>query len=252
MEAPKTPFGFENVSPSTKTQKVKGVFSSVASKYDIMNDLMSLGVHHLWKETLIRELSPFPGMHLLDMAGGTGDIALRYIKKTRYMNPPAQVTLCDINKDMLAQARCKAVDKGILKRIEYAVSDAASLTFPDNHFDAYTIAFGLRNVTHIEKALQEAFRVLKPGARFLCLEFSKLTIPWLRKLYKSYSFSVIPKIGRIVAQDEASYRYLVESIERFPNQETLKGMIEAAGFSHARYRNLSGGIVALHRGVKKE
>ena len=246
----KVSFGFQDVPLREKTRKVLGVFNSVAQKYDLMNDLMSLGVHRLWKDDFIRELSPTPGMHLLDMAGGTGDISLRYLKKTRNMKPACRVTICDINQEMLNVGRAKLVDQGHLDRVEYMCSDAAKLTLPDNTFDAYTIAFGLRNVTEIEKALKEAYRVLKPGSRFLCLEFSKIGIPFLNKAYKKYSFKIIPKVGEMVAQDRESYKYLVESIEKFPDQETLVDMIKSAGFSYVKYRNLSGGIVAIHSGVK--
>jgi len=211
---------------------------------------MSLGVHRLWKDTFIRDLSPTPGMHLLDMAGGTGDISLKYLKKTRSMSPRPKVTICDINQEMLNVGRAKLVDQGYLHRVHYTCSDAASLPYPDNSFDAYTIAFGLRNVTEIEKALKEAYRVLKPGSRFLCLEFSKIGIPFLNKLYKKYSFEFIPKIGEFVADEADAYQYLVESIERFPDQETLAKMIAEAGFSHVKHRNLSAGIVAIHSGVK--
>lgn len=245
-----TLFGFQKVSPEEKTQKVLGVFSSVARKYDVMNDMMSLGFHRLWKDSLIRELSPFPGMRLLDMAGGTGDITLRFLKKTQSMSPQPTVFLCDINQDMLDIGRRNLIDAGILDRVTYDCCDAASLPFQEASMDAYTIAFGLRNVTKIQAALHEAYRVLKPGGRFLCLEFSKVGLPFLNKLYKSYSFHIIPKLGQWIAHDEGSYQYLVESIETFPSQEQLKKMLETAGFQYVTYRNLTQGIVAIHKGVK--
>lgn len=245
-----THFGFQKVTPAEKTQKVLKVFTSVASKYDLMNDFMSFGLHRLWKDSFIRDLSPYPGMRLLDMAGGTGDITLRFLKKTEKMNPRPTVLLCDMNKDMLEAGCAKIIDQGIVDRVTYECCDAASVPFQDATVDAYTIAFGLRNVTKVEQALQEAYRVLKPGGRFLCLEFSKVGIPFLNKIYKRYSFNVIPKLGKWIARDEAAYQYLVESIERFPDQETLKKLLEDAGFHYVKYRNLSQGIVAIHSAVK--
>lgn len=245
-----THFGFQEVSFKEKTNRVRAVFDSVASKYDLMNDLMSFGIHRLWKDELIRDLSPAPGMHLLDMAGGTGDIALRFWKKTQGMNPPAYVTIADINQEMLNQGRAKAVNKGILERIHYTLANAADLNLADASFDAYTIAFGLRNVTEMDKALQEAFRVLKPGARFLCLEFSHIGISYLNKLYRKYSFHVIPRLGKIIAKDSASYQYLVESIQQFPTQERFAKMLQDTGFKFVNYRNLSNGIVAIHSALK--
>lgn len=247
----RTHFGFEEVSLSEKTNRVLDVFHSVASKYDLMNDLMSGGLHRIWKSHFIRLLDPFPNMAVLDMAGGTGDIAFKILERCRHFSQLPQITVCDINTSMLEIGRNRAIDKGILKGLTFTAADAATLPFPSFSFDRYTISFGIRNVTEIQKALKEAHRVLKPGGRFLCLEFGKVGIPLLRRLYKSYSFGLIPLIGKYVTGDEASYRYLIESIEQFPDQETFKTMIQDAGFKFASYRNLSGGIVSIHTGCKE-
>ena len=235
-------FGFREVPEAEKQGLVREVFSSVAARYDLMNDLMSAGIHRLWKDAMVEWLGPQPGWACLDVAGGTGDIAFRIAAATQ---GHAAITVCDINADMLREGRRRAAEKGG-QAIAWVCGDAEKLPFPDAHFDAYTIAFGIRNVTHIDRALAEARRVLKPGGRFLCLEFSKVALPGLDALYDAYSFKLLPKIGGWVAQDEASYRYLAESIRRFPPQQPFARMIEAAGLERVTVRNLSGGIAALH------
>ena len=242
----KTHFGYQEVEKTDKAKLVGGVFSSVASKYDIMNDAMSLGIHRLWKDRLIDELSPRKGSTLLDVAGGTGDIGFRFLNKV----PGGLVTICDINPHMLAEGKKRAVDRGILHHIDWVCGDAEKLPMPSSFFDYYTIAFGIRNVTNIESALAESYRVLKPGGRFMCLEFSHVENPFLGKLYDIFSFKVIPQIGKFIAKDAASYRYLVESIRKFPTQDDFVGMIKRAGFQNVKYKDLSGGIVAIHSGWK--
>jgi demethylmenaquinone methyltransferase/2-methoxy-6-polyprenyl-1,4-benzoquinol methylase len=240
-------FGRKSVSPQEKTRMVLDVFDSVASRYDLMNDLMSGGVHRLWKDRLIRQIRPRPGQEFLDVAGGTGDIAFRLYKETNGQSP---ITVCDINASMLEVGKSRAIDRGILEGMEWVVGNASSLPFEDNSFDVYTISFGLRNVTHIDDALREAFRVLKPGGRFFCLEFSHVPDPQLAKLYDLYSFSVIPQIGKMVANDRDSYQYLVESIRAFPDQETLAQRLRNAGFASAKYDNLTFGVAAIHEAWK--
>lgn len=240
-----THFGYRTVNETEKESLVRGVFDSVASKYDIMNDLMSAGLHRLWKNDMVTWLAPRPGMRILDVAGGTGDIAFRLRD-----HADCDVTVCDINWHMLEQGRNRSYDRNLITGLDWVTGNAESLPFPDNHFDAYTIAFGIRNVTHIDKALQEAFRVLKPGGRFLCLEFSHLKHPLLQKAYDAYSFTAIPKIGKAVTGDAESYQYLVESIRQFPNQENFASLIRAAGFANVQYRSLTQGVVALHSGRK--
>jgi demethylmenaquinone methyltransferase/2-methoxy-6-polyprenyl-1,4-benzoquinol methylase len=238
-------FGFRPVDPDEKASMVRGVFDSVASSYDVMNDLMSGGVHRLWKATLIDMVRPRPGMHLLDVAGGTGDIAFRFLDRA---GPGAFAHVCDINESMLRVGRDRAVDRGTLEGVAWVTGDAERLPVRDRSVDAYTIAFGLRNVTRIDAALAEARRVLRPGGRVFVLEFSHVVVPVLKSLYDRYSFEVIPRLGRMVAGDADSYRYLVESIRRFPDQETLARRVEAAGFGQVRFRNLTGGIAAIHSG----
>jgi demethylmenaquinone methyltransferase / 2-methoxy-6-polyprenyl-1,4-benzoquinol methylase len=238
-------FGFERIDPTGKASRVKAVFDSVASRYDLMNDLMSLGVHRLWKNAAVDWLSPRPGIRLLDLAAGTGDIAERVLDR---VGGRGSVVSSDINTAMLVQGRDRALDKGWFGQLDFVCADAMALPFADQSFDAVTIAFGIRNVTHIDRALDEAHRVLVPGGRFLCLEFSKVVLPVVDRLYDTYSFTVLPNLGRLVAGDAQSYRYLAESIRRFPDQAAFKGLIEAAGFEQVRYRNLSGGIAALHSG----
>ena len=238
-----THFGFQTVPEEEKASRVGEVFSSVATRYDMMNDIMSMGIHHHWKDAMVARL-PSKG-HLLDVAGGTGDIAERYLKKTHATQP---VTVCDINPSMLSVGRDRAIDRNRLTGIEWVCGDAEALPFKDKEFDAYSIAFGIRNVTHIDKALSEAYRVLKPGGKLVVLEFSHMTNPLLAKIYNSYSFHVIPKMGKMITGDEAAYQYLVESIRKFPDQNHFANMISEAGFSSVQYRNMNGGVVALYYG----
>jgi len=235
-------FGFREVAADQKAGLVRAVFDSVAPRYDLMNDLMSLGIHRLWKEALVDWLRPRAGMRLLDVAGGTGDIAFRSMARA----PGLLATICDINESMLNAGRARATDRNLLSNIEWVVGDAESLPLADRSADAYTIAFGLRNVTHIDRALAEARRVLVPGGRFLCLEFSTVALPWLEDFYDFYSFKCLPELGARVAGDRDAYEYLVESIRRFPSQEALAAQIAASGLGQVRYANLSGGIAAIH------
>lgn len=236
-------FGFRPVDPNDKSGLVRSVFNSVATNYDLMNDLMSGGIHRLWKDTLMDMVAPRPDMTLLDVAGGTGDIAFRFLQRGG-----GGAVVCDITEAMVRVGRDRAIDRNILSGVQWTVGDAEKLPFASRSMDAYTIAFGLRNVTHIDKAIAEAYRVLKPGSRFFCLEFSHVVLPGLRELYDVYSFQVLPRLGRMVARDEDSYRYLAESIRRFPDQASLAKRIEAAGFASVRVRNLTGGIAAIHSG----
>ena len=238
-------FGFQPVSEAGKQRLVSGVFDNVASSYDVMNDVMSLGIHRLWKEALIDWLAPRPGIKHLDVAGGTGDIALRLLDR---VHGDGQVTLVDINAAMLAAGRDKAIDQGRLAGLDWVVGDAQKLPVPDASYHSYTIAFGIRNVPRIDVALAEAYRALRPGGRFLCLEFSQMAIPALRDAYDAYSFNVVPWLGQLVAKDRDSYQYLVESIRQFPEQRDFAKIIADAGFSRVSYRNLSGGIAAIHSG----
>lgn len=236
-------FGAREVDPAEKARRVGEVFAKVAARYDLMNDLMSVGIHRLWKDALVDRLAPRPGMTVLDLAGGTGDVAFRILERT---DGRARVVLADINPAMLAVGRDRAIDAGWLGAVDFVAADAERLPFPDRSFDAVTIAFGIRNVTRIDRALSEIFRVLRIGGRFLCLEFSRLRIPPLAPFYDAWSDHVIPLLGRLVAGDEESYRYLVESIRRFPDQETFARAIGRAGFSRVRWHDLSGGIAAVH------
>lgn len=238
-------FGEKNVTPDEKTGLVRGVFDNVALKYDLMNDLMSGGIHRLWKDRFVRQIRPRPGLHYLDVAGGTGDIAFRIRRKA---GPSARITVCDLNENMLKVGRDRAIDHGWLSGFEWVTGNAESLPLPDSSVDVYTIAFGLRNVTHIDTALKEAVRVLKPGGRFFCLEFSHVQEPVLAKFYDLYSENVIPRIGQAVAKDRESYQYLVESIRKFPDQKALKARMEAAGLENTGFSNLSAGIAAIHYG----
>ena len=238
-------FGEKEVTPEEKTALVRGVFDSVADNYDIMNDLMSGGLHRLWKDSFVRRIRPKSNQKFLDVAGGTGDIAFRIKKKA----PEADITVFDLNQNMLDVGRDRAIDKGWINDFEWITGNAAALPFEDNSFDVYTIAFGLRNVTLIDEALREAARVLKPGGRFFCLEFSHVHEPILAKAYDLYSYNVIPRIGAAIAKDTESYQYLVESIRKFPQQENLQARMEDSGLKNCSFSNLSAGIVAIHRGI---
>jgi demethylmenaquinone methyltransferase/2-methoxy-6-polyprenyl-1,4-benzoquinol methylase len=239
------PFGFRDVPESEKEGLVRDVFSSVARRYDLMNDLMSGGVHRFWKDAMVEWLNPQPGWRVLDVAGGTGDIAFRITETARRRGGTADIAVCDINAEMIGEGRRRARERGE-SGIAWAVGDAELLPFADASADAFTIAFGIRNVTHIDRALGEARRALKPGGRFLCLEFSRCEAPGLDALYDRFSFSVLPRLGGWVAQDAEAYRYLAESIRRFPPQAVFAKMIERAGFGRVKVRNLTGGIAALH------
>lgn len=238
-----THFGFKDVPVSEKAGLVRGVFDSVAENYDLMNDLMSAGVHRLWKTAMMDWLMPRPGQHLLDVAGGTGDIAFKFLDRIK---GDGQVTVLDINHAMLSVGQDRALDQGRLEGLRWVNGDAMALPLDDKSVDAYTIAFGIRNVTDIPLALREARRVLKPGGRFMCLEFSTVSQPGLKEFYDFYSFNILPKIGGMVAGDKESYQYLVESIRKFPDAEGFKAMILEAGLGQVKYRKLSGGIAAIH------
>ncbi len=242
-----THFGFQTVPESEKAAKVADVFHSVAAKYDLMNDLMSAGIHRLWKRFTIELSGVRPGNRVLDIAGGTGDLARKF---STLVGPTGEVVLADINASMLKVGRDRLLDKGVAGNVRFVQADAEKLPFPDNHFDCITIAFGLRNVTHKEDAIASMLRVLKPGGRLLVLEFSKPGNELLSKAYDQYSFKVLPLIGRLVTGDPDSYQYLAESIRMHPDQETLKGMMEEVGFARVTYHNMTGGVVALHRGIK--
>ncbi|HZK91481.1 MAG TPA: class I SAM-dependent methyltransferase [Stellaceae bacterium] len=243
--AAETDFGFRRVLEEEKAPLVRAVFDSVASRYDLMNDLMSGFVHRRWKDELIAWLAPRAGQTLLDAAGGTGDIARRALKR---LDPGkgGGVLVCDVNEQMLDLGRARAIDDGIVSGLEWICGDAEALPVADRSVDLYTIGFGLRNVTRIERALAEARRVLRPGGRFLCLEFAPAAAPWLAPAYDLYSFRILPLIGQIVTGDRDAYTYLVESIRRFPPQTELCGLIEEAGLERVRFRNLTGGVAALH------
>lgn len=242
-----THFGYQTVATEEKAGKVAEVFHSVAAKYDIMNDLMSGGIHRLWKQFTIEASRARKGHKILDIAGGTGDLAAKFSK---IVGPTGQVILADINNSMLNVGRDKLTDKGIIGNIDYVQANAECLPFPDNYFDCITIAFGLRNVTDKDKALRSMYRILKPGGQLLVLEFSKPSNALLEKIYDQYSFRILPKVGKLVANDAESYQYLAESIRMHPDQETLKNMLLNAGFDACEYHNMTGGVVALHKGRK--
>ena len=242
-----THFGFQDVPESQKADKVAEVFHSVAAKYDLMNDVLSGGLHRLWKRFTIELSGVRPGNRVLDIAGGTGDLTRKF---SSLVGPSGEVVLADINDSMLKVGRDRLLDKGVAGNVQFVQADAEALPFPDNHFDVVTIAFGLRNVTRKENALRSMLRVLKPGGRLLVLEFSKPGNPLLAKAYDTYSFSFMPLAGKLITNDADSYRYLAESIRMHPDQETLKAMMVEAGFERVTYHNLTGGIVALHRGIK--
>jgi demethylmenaquinone methyltransferase / 2-methoxy-6-polyprenyl-1,4-benzoquinol methylase len=238
-------FGYRDVPASEKAGMVRQVFESVAPRYDLMNDLMSGGVHRLWKNTLVDVVNPRAGEKLLDVAGGTGDVAFRLLKR---QGEVGDVTVCDINAAMLSVGRDRAIDRGLLRGLTWTTGDAETLPFPDRSFDGYTIAFGLRNVTDIDKALRDAWRVLKSGGRFFCLEFSKVTSVPMARAYDAYSERALPFFGRVIARDAESYRYLHESIRRFPPQHELADRMRRAGFGNVGWRNMTMGVVALHTG----
>lgn len=241
-----THFGNQTVPEAEKAGRVHGVFNSVAARYDVMNDVMSVGIHRLWKDAMMDWLAPRHGQRLLDVGGGTGDIAFRFLSRA----PGASAVVLDMTESMLAEGRKRAEAGPMADRLDWIAGDAMALPFASGSFDVYTISFGIRNVTRIPDALREAFRVLRPGGRLMVLEFSQLPVEGLQRLYDLYSFNVIPRMGQAIAKDRDSYQYLVESIRRFPDQESFADMIRAAGFEQVKYRNLSMGIAALHSGWK--
>ncbi|KJS40674.1 MAG: ubiquinone biosynthesis methyltransferase UbiE [Roseovarius sp. BRH_c41] len=241
-----THFGFQDIPESEKAGRVRGVFGSVASKYDVMNDAMSLGIHRVWKDAMMDWLAPRSGQRLLDVAGGTGDISFRFLKRAGQ----AHATVLDLTEPMLIEGRKRAEAEQMAESLDWVVGDAMALPFENNSFDVYTISFGIRNVTRPQEALNEAFRVLKPGGRLMVLEFSQIPNELMQKVYDLYSFNIIPRLGQMIADDRDSYQYLVESIRQFPDQATFLQMVRAAGFENAKYRNLSLGIACLHSGWK--
>lgn len=241
-----THFGFETVREDEKAGRVQGVFSSVASKYDIMNDVMSVGIHRIWKDMMMDWLAPRPGQKLLDVAGGTGDISFRFLKRAG----AGHATVLDLTEPMLVAGRQRAEAESMSNSLDWVVGDAMALPFEDNTFDVYTISFGIRNVTRPQEALNEAYRVLRPGGRLMVLEFSQLPNAMMQAAYDAYSFNVIPRMGKLIANDSESYQYLVESIRNFPDQETFLSMVRAAGFENAKFRNMTMGVAALHSGWK--
>ncbi|WP_394197670.1 bifunctional demethylmenaquinone methyltransferase/2-methoxy-6-polyprenyl-1,4-benzoquinol methylase UbiE [Litoreibacter albidus] len=241
-----THFGFTDVPENQKAGMVHGVFTNVASKYDIMNDVMSVGIHRIWKDAMMDWLAPRAGQRLLDVAGGTGDVSFRFLARAG----DADAVVLDMTESMLVEGRKRAEASSLADRLDWVVGDAMALPFEDNSFDVYTISFGIRNVTRIADALSEAYRVLRPGGRLMVLEFSQLPNPMMQKAYDLYSFNVIPKMGKVIAGDNESYQYLVESIRQFPDQDTFAGMIRAAGFENVSYRNMTLGVAALHAGWK--
>ncbi len=241
-----THFGFQTVAEDDKAGMVHGVFSNVASKYDVMNDAMSMGIHRIWKDAMMDWLAPRAGQKLLDVAGGTGDISFRFLKRAGR----AHATVLDLTEPMLVEGAKRAEAAQLADQLDWVVGDAMALPFKDNTFDVYTISFGIRNVTRIADALSEAFRVLRPGGRLMVLEFSQIPNDMMQKVYDLYSFNIIPRLGQLIANDRDSYQYLVESIRKFPDQETFAQMIREAGFDNVKYRNMSMGIAALHSGWK--
>ena len=241
-----THFGFKTVDESEKAGMVHGVFTNVASKYDVMNDAMSMGIHRVWKDAMMDWLAPRAGQQLLDVAGGTGDISFRFLRRAG----KGHATVLDMTESMLVEGRKRAEAGDMADSLNWVVGDAMALPFPDNSFDVYTISFGIRNVTRIPDALSEAYRVLRPGGRLMVLEFSHIPNDMMQKVYDLYSFNIIPEMGKLIADDRDSYQYLVESIRKFPDQDTFAGMIKDAGFDLVKYRNLTMGIAALHSGWK--
>ena len=243
---PTTHFGARQVPEQEKAGMVRTLFSDVANKYDIMNDVMSVGIHRVWKEAMMDWLAPRSGQKLLDVAGGTGDVSFKFLKRAGH----GHATVCDLTEGMLVEGRKRAEAAAMADSLDWVVGDAMNLPFEDNTFDVYTISFGIRNVTRPQEALNEAYRVLRPGGRLMVLEFSQLPNPMMQKAYDLYSFNVIPRMGQVIANDRDSYQYLVESIRNFPDQETFLSMVREAGFGNAKYRNLTMGIAALHSGWK--
>ena len=241
-----THFGFETVTESEKAGRVKSIFGSVASRYDIMNDVMSGGIHRVWKDAMMDWLAPRSGQKLLDVAGGTGDIAYRFLKRAGQ----GHATVLDLTEEMLVEGRKRAEASQMVDQLDWSVGDAMALPFPDNSFDVYTISFGIRNVTRPQDALNEAFRVLRPGGRLMVLEFSQIPNPAMQWAYDRYSFNLIPLMGQLIANDRDSYQYLVESIRKFPDQDVFLNMVRSAGFENAKYRNLTAGVACLHSGWK--
>lgn len=251
MENNKTHFGFNEVDRDQKSNLVKDIFSNVAKKYDLMNDLMSAGTHRLWKNNMINCIDFFDNIKIIDVAGGTGDIAFRIAKKAQEKSLNYQIEVVDINPQMLEVGRSRAVDMNLFSHLNFVENDGENLKFADESFDVFTIAFGIRNFTNIDKGLREAHRVLKKGGKFICLEFSKVEDIFLQKIYDTYSFKIIPKIGEFILKDHDSYQYLVESIRKFPDQKSFTKLIENAGFSRVGYQNLTFGACAIHWGFKE-
>ena len=258
MTSEKVDFGFKKVNREEKSNLVKEIFSGVAKKYDLMNDLMSAGVHRIWKNKMMEEISwgltpkGSDPLKVIDLAGGTGDIAFRMAKKARENGVEYAIDVVDINQEMLDVGKERAIDLNLFSDLKFTCADGEKLPFEDNSFDYFTISFGIRNFTDISAGLAEAYRVLKPGGKFICLEFSKVNDYFLQKIYDTYSFKIIPKIGEVVLKDRASYQYLVESIRKFPSQDNFKKMIETVGFKNASYKNLSFGAAAIHVGHKNK
>ncbi|SLN54071.1 Ubiquinone/menaquinone biosynthesis C-methyltransferase UbiE [Roseovarius albus] len=246
MSEKTTHFGYQDIPEAEKAGRVQGVFGSVASKYDVMNDAMSFGIHRIWKDAMMDWLAPRPGQRLLDVAGGTGDISFRFLKRAG----SGHATVLDLTEPMLVEGRKRAEADQMADSLDWVTGDAMALPFKDNTFDVYTISFGIRNVTRPQEALNEAFRVLKPGGRLMVLEFNQIPNDMMQKVYDLYSFNIIPRMGQMIANDKDSYQYLVESIRKFPDQETFLQMVKTAGFENAKYRNLSLGIACLHSGWK--
>ncbi|MDE0968346.1 MAG: bifunctional demethylmenaquinone methyltransferase/2-methoxy-6-polyprenyl-1,4-benzoquinol methylase UbiE [Octadecabacter sp.] len=246
MDDRTTHFGYETVPEGDKAGLVRGVFSSVASKYDVMNDAMSLGIHRIWKDAMMDWLAPRSGQNLLDVAGGTGDVAFRFLKRAK----AGHATVLDLTEQMLIEGRKRAEASQLENSLDWIVGDAMALPFEDNTFEVYTISFGIRNVTRPQEALSEAYRVLKPGGRLMVLEFNQIPNNMLQKMYDAYSFNAIPALGKLITGDRDSYQYLVESIRKFPDQDTFLSMVKDAGFDNAKFRNLSLGIACLHSGWK--
>lgn len=245
-----TDFGFDKIPTQDKTARVQNIFKDVAEHYDLMNDILSFGIHRLWKREFIREIQMTPHMTLLDVAGGTGDIAYQFFKNLQAQNLPGSVIVCDLNQNMLENGRNTLIDRGILEGITWIQGNAENLPFDSESVDVYTISFGLRNVTLKEQALKEAYRVLKKGGQFLCLEFSPIQRPLLKEFYDFYSFSILPKLGKYIAKNQEAYQYLAESIRQFPDPESFLNILRKSGFKNVSYRPLTGGIVTIHRGWK--